>query len=123
MALVRKGAHDEALVEAKAYYALLGMRQVADAMERGEGERGYPSAMRRGAETLTERSTVVYVPPLEIAGLFAQAGDADRALEWLEEAYEERSSKLVQLAVDPLWDPLRDHPRFHDLLLRIGLPR
>jgi Tfp pilus assembly protein PilF len=44
-----------------------------------------------------------------------------RALEWLEKAYERRETPLVHLSVGWDWDPLRDDPRFQELLLRMNL--
>jgi TolB-like protein/DNA-binding winged helix-turn-helix (wHTH) protein/Tfp pilus assembly protein PilF len=45
----------------------------------------------------------------------------DEALHWLEKAYQEHSSSLTALKVDPTYDPLRSDPRFQELLRRIGL--
>ena len=39
----------------------------------------------------------------------------------IEKAYQERESGLILLKVNPRWDPLRDDPRFHDLLRRMNL--
>ena len=39
----------------------------------------------------------------------------------LETAYQERNGILIYLNVHPRWDPIRDDPRFHDLLLRMNL--
>jgi tetratricopeptide (TPR) repeat protein len=47
--------------------------------------------------------------------------DKDQALAWLEKAYQEHSSSLTALKVDPIYDPLRGDPRFQALLRRIGL--
>lgn len=45
----------------------------------------------------------------------------DAALSWLEEAYKQHSNSMIQLKVDPAYDPLRADPRFQDLLRRVGL--
>ena len=39
----------------------------------------------------------------------------------IEKAYQERESGLILLKVNPRWDPLRDDPRFPDLLRRMNL--
>jgi len=44
------------------------------------------------------------------------------ALEWLTKAYELRESDLPEVGVEPMFDPLRSDPRFHDLLRRMNLP-
>lgn len=63
-----------------------------------------------------------YVPAFYIAAIYAQLGEADRAFEWLDHAYEERSEILLYLLVDPICDPLRGDARFDLLVQRIGLP-
>jgi len=45
----------------------------------------------------------------------------DQVFEWLEKAYEERSSVLIWLNVSSRWEPFRDDPRFQDLLRRMNL--
>ena len=62
-----------------------------------------------------------YVYSVGFARIYAGLGDKDQAFAWLEKAYEERSTGLYWLKVDPIWDPLRSDPRFNDLLRRIGL--
>ncbi len=48
-------------------------------------------------------------------------GERDQALTWLKKAYEERSDHLLLLGVEPIYDPLRNDPRFIELLRGIGL--
>jgi len=48
-------------------------------------------------------------------------GNTEEAFSLLEEAYAERSTALPSLRVNPIYDPLRDDPRFHLLMRRIGL--
>jgi hypothetical protein len=47
--------------------------------------------------------------------------DREQAFAWLEHAYQEQSNILQFLKVHPFFDPLRDDPRFKDLLHRVGL--
>ncbi|HEX6134803.1 MAG TPA: protein kinase [Longimicrobiales bacterium] len=50
-------------------------------------------------------------------------GEPDEAVALLEQAVEERSSGLlVYLPVEPLFDPLRSHPRFRAVLEKMALP-
>jgi len=56
-----------------------------------------------------------------LARLNAELGDKDQAFAWLEKSLRERDSLLVFLRTDPTLDPLRDDPRYQDLVGRIGL--
>ncbi len=56
-----------------------------------------------------------------VAGIYNALGDRDQTFAWLEKAYEERDSLLLFLKVLPQFEPLRNDPRFVDLLRRIGL--
>ncbi len=68
-----------------------------------------------------DKAKEAYVPAATFATCYAKLGEMDQAFEWLEKAYEERGAALIYLKVSPDWDPLRDDPRFHDLLLRMNL--
>jgi eukaryotic-like serine/threonine-protein kinase len=63
-----------------------------------------------------------YVSPYFFAGIHICLGEHDRAMEFLEQCYNERCHWLIYLHIDPCMDPLRSNPRFRDLLGRIGLP-
>jgi hypothetical protein len=47
-------------------------------------------------------------------------GQKDRAFEWFEKAFVERSGWMAYLKVDPRLDPVRTDPRYADLLRRVG---
>ncbi len=53
--------------------------------------------------------------------LWGELGDLDRGMMWLERAYERRSSGLVSVKVNPMFDPLRKSERFKALLRRMNL--
>jgi hypothetical protein len=81
------------------------------------GINGY---LRKHIELLQEELKRRYVSPYFIAFDYVVMGENDRAFEFLDKAYSERSSWLVELRVDPIWDSLRSDPRYADLLRRIG---
>jgi TolB-like protein/Tfp pilus assembly protein PilF len=62
-----------------------------------------------------------YVPAIYFAAVHAGLAESERACDWLERGYAERSSWLVFLRVDPWWDSLRTNARFNRLLERIHL--
>lgn len=85
-----------------------------------EGERGKALKL---LDELREMSRQGHVSPYSFAVIYVGLGDKDQAFAWLEKAYQDRSSVLLWLNVEPLFAPLRDDPRFQDLLRRVGLPR
>ncbi len=56
-----------------------------------------------------------------VASYYARLGEKDQAFVWLEKAYEEREGAMISLNVLLGFDPLRDDPRFTDLLRRMNL--
>jgi serine/threonine-protein kinase len=61
------------------------------------------------------------IDPMTLAQAYAGVNDREHAITWLEKAYAQHSSELVDLKVDPLYDEMRGDPRFQDLLRRVGL--
>ncbi len=91
--------------------------------------KGYTLAgMGRRAEaeqvlrTLLETARTRFVPPYNVALLFAGLGDSDNAYEWLEKARLHRDVHMVFLTVEPKWDRFRGEPRFRSLMGDCGLP-
>ncbi len=72
-------------------------------------------------ERLEELANPRYVAPLERANVYAGLGDLDRSFEWLEKAYDERSSNLPFVRGAPIGRDIDHDPRFSDLMRRIGL--
>ena len=116
-----KQMYPEALDAWKASYAARGDQAAEDALARGFKEGGYPMALQRAAETLAARARTAYVPAWQIGTLYTRAGKKDAALEWLEKAYRAHDPNMPYISVDPIFDDLRDDPRFKDLLHRMNL--
>jgi TolB-like protein/Tfp pilus assembly protein PilF len=65
-----------------------------------------------------------YVSPYMIATIYAGLGDKEKAFDFLEKAYQERSPDIPYfLKTDLRLDTLRSDPRFQDLVRRVGLPQ
>jgi hypothetical protein len=63
-----------------------------------------------------------YVSQTSIAAIYAGLSEIDSALTCLERAFDERCSWLLRsLVTDPRLDRLRDQPRFHELMRRMGV--
>lgn len=80
------------------------------------------------AEKIVQRwlrtATTSYVSPYMIATIYGGLGQKDKAFEFLEKAYQERSTDLPYFArADLRLDELRSDPRLASLLRRLGLPQ
>ncbi len=121
-ALIAKGAPDEAIsVLEKA--AALGDSNPAMI---GVFVHAYAQAGRRReaiglVEELKRRQQKGYVPAAAFVNAYLGLGDKEQAFAWMERAYQEQSMILQYLKVHPFFDPVRDDPRFKDLVRRVGL--
>ncbi|HEV2150343.1 MAG TPA: BTAD domain-containing putative transcriptional regulator [Longimicrobiaceae bacterium] len=71
---------------------------------------------------LLRRSRTGYVSAYDLAAVYAGLRDDEEALRWLERAFAERSSFLVNLGWEPRFRRLHADPRFRSLARRIGVP-
>lgn len=62
------------------------------------------------------------VPPYAFAVLSVRAGENDRAMEYLEEAYKQRQPMMAWINSIIVFDPLKNDPRYKDLLRRMNFP-
>ncbi len=119
---LQKGMFDEAITELKEAVTLSsGSDSAKSNLAFGYAISGYKSAATQGLDELIEASKSRPVAPFLVAQIFAGLGDRDRAFEWMEKAYEERSSYLPWIKVDPMFDSLRPDPRYTQLLTRLGI--
>ena len=58
----------------------------------------------------------------QIAEVYADRGESDKAFEWLNRAYEQRDAGLRSLKIDPYLRSLRHDPRYADILKKLRLP-
>jgi TolB-like protein/Flp pilus assembly protein TadD len=77
---------------------------------------------QRILDQLEAASRKQYVSACDIAAVYAAWGKADDVFAWLEKALDERAARLVELALDPVFDSLRSDARFADVVRRVGLP-
>jgi tetratricopeptide (TPR) repeat protein len=85
------------------------------------GRSGHAEEARR---VLTKLEQIAGSQPYGTAMLliaYSGTGQKERMIELLQKAYSEHSNAVVQIKVDPMYDPIRSDPRFEDLLRRVGL--
>jgi TolB-like protein/Flp pilus assembly protein TadD len=121
-----------ALCEKHAYRESIMVLEKADSVSQNNpavlSALGYCYAIRgdvRHAQAilvrLSQLSDRSYVPPYHVAAVYAGLGDKQKALEWLDRAYQDRSTWMNGIKGDPLFQSLRTEPRFIQILKRMGL--
>jgi eukaryotic-like serine/threonine-protein kinase len=85
-------------------YAMAGMRAEAQML----------------IEDLEDQAKQRYIPSYYFAVIYLGLGDHEQVFALLERAFKERAGFLAFLKVEPMLDPLRDDPRFTNLLQRVG---
>lgn len=84
------------------------------------GPRGYWEQMLE----LSRRSDNVpeaYTTNDNLAIIYARLGEKEKALEALEQAYQERQLHMTEIGIEPAFDVLHSEPRFQSLMRRIGV--
>lgn len=62
-----------------------------------------------------------YISPVAFAILHIGLGNLQEGLDWAERAYDERRGWVVYVNVNPIFDPLRQEPRFAELVKKMRL--
>ena len=119
----QKGMYDEAIkaIQEAARLAGRSSRMVAR-LGHAYAIAGKKQEALEALHELNGMSEGQYVSPYEVAIIYAGLGEKELVFEWLERAYEERSSWLTFLKVEPSFDELRSDTRFVNLVRRVGLP-
>jgi tetratricopeptide (TPR) repeat protein len=119
-ALHLTGQYDEALEPwKKNYYE--SYPGLVHAFDQGYAKAGYIGALKLEADTLVSQLKTSYVAPNDIAYLYVCSGNKKLALDCLERAYEVHSIDVTALAL-PIFDCLRNEPRFQALCKKMNLP-
>jgi serine/threonine-protein kinase len=119
---LQQGSYDEAHASFQEAVAnsehdalsLAGLGQVA-------ARRGRVEEARAVLQELDERAKTRYISPVAQAGLYVSLGEADKAFEWMDRAYDDRRGWLAYLKIEPMLDGIRTDPRFARLLERMRL--
>jgi tetratricopeptide (TPR) repeat protein len=109
----RKRMYAEALEEQQRNSALAGDSDFMRKLQKIYATSGYEAMLREELmKELEDRAQGKYGKALGIASYYAMLGDEAHALEWIEKGYEERSSGMQYLAIDPQFDAIRSNPKY-----------
>ena len=82
---------------------------------------GQPASARRVLQAMKERGKDRYVSPFFVACVHAGLGERDKSFAELDDAFRQHSQILTDAKLHPMLAPLRDDPRFGDLMRRMNL--
>jgi Tfp pilus assembly protein PilF len=122
LAFIQKGSVEEGLAIVKRAFEMSG-----DLSSYGDLAWAYVKAQRpEEAKKLLDKlhpENNESVPPTAVAGIYAMLGEKDKAFEWLERAYDERSGYLAAIQVDFIFENLRDDVRYQAFIEKMGLKK
>jgi len=119
---VQKKMYHEAIAELQKARELSGDNtETLSLMGHALAASGNKDQARKLLDEIKKLSKQKYVPPYNIAMIYAGLGEKERVFEMLEKAYEDWDVRMVFLKIEPKWDVYRTDPRFASLLERVGL--
>ncbi len=87
-------------------------------------ESGHLAALQEITARLEQKSQSEYVSPYLLAHRNYEMKKYDRALDWLEKAYELHEPNIPYIIADRVgFGELYEHPRFRAILEKMGLPK
>src|SRR2546429_1655145 len=80
------------------------------------GDRPKAEQMLRELEEMAKRQ---YVNTTAFASIYLGLGEKEKALDWLDKSFEDQESACWYLEVDPIYDSVRNEPRFQALVQKV----
>ncbi|MBZ5627056.1 MAG: winged helix-turn-helix domain-containing protein [Acidobacteriia bacterium] len=130
-AYVRKGMYRESIVEFQSAANLQPDAPPSGLLAYAYAKSGHRAEAQKivrdlDARLLKARAQDRWIPSNIIVPAYLSVGQKDRALQYLEAAYERRAggraAGLAFLKAEECYHPLSSEPRFQDLVRRVGLP-
>ena len=118
---LRQGRQQEALAEVRRAVELVDNPQTRMALGYLCGMMGQHDEARKIAEELEQAARYSHTPAYYKAIVYLGLEEFDRVLDWLEQGCEERAPNMPFIVMEPIFDPIRDEPRFQALLKKMRL--
>jgi TolB-like protein/DNA-binding winged helix-turn-helix (wHTH) protein len=117
-----KGMYKEATKELEKMLTLQGEEASVAIVRRAFQQGGYRNVVRWQLGDLKTKSSSQYVSPVDLSLLYAQLGDREKTLTYLEQGYREHSPLLLWVQNDPAYDFLHSDEHYRSIVKRVGLP-
>jgi tetratricopeptide (TPR) repeat protein len=96
----------------------VGLTELAYSLAAG----GRQTEAREILQRVEEKSKRDFVPAYNFAVIHLGLNEPDKALHYLQKAFQERDWAIMVLAIEPRLEPLCGNPSFQDLLAKSRLP-
>jgi adenylate cyclase len=130
-ASVEKQLYDEAIADFQEAQRQFGARAVMGRLAHAFAVSGRRSEATKILEELTTeskrippRSPFISPPPdtaFDIGLVYLGLGEKEKTIEWLAKAIEEKTAEVIHFKCEPIYDSIRDEPKFKALVKKIGL--
>jgi TolB-like protein/Tfp pilus assembly protein PilF/predicted Ser/Thr protein kinase len=121
----RRRKYDESVEEGLKGYSFAGFlsqHEIASLREAytSSGRIGYLRRWLEIMQSKVEQGQILYYG---IASLYARLDETEKVIHYLEKAYEEHDYDLNNLLVDDVFDKMRSHPQFIEIMKKMGFPK
>lgn len=117
-----RGDYTSAMEELRKVLAIEGNESTASAVDKAYRNGGFQAVNLEFLMRLKHRATKEYVSPLRMAEVATGAGQREEAIQYLEQAFQQRDAQLVHLQHDPELDSLHSDPRYWTIVKKMAMP-
>ena len=116
------GKDDEAMRYYKRYFERVGIdRRMIDGFGTAYEQAGMQGARRWFVDNFSAAAVGQLSLGYSLALQYAMLGEKDRAFEWLQRLSDSHCWNVANVKVEPMFESLRNDPRYEALLKKIGL--
>lgn len=121
--LLQRGKYSDAIADIETAYRISPTsRTIAPILAYAYGLSGNRAKAQSRLQSLLAASEQKSVSPWSIGVIYLGLGDKARSFDWFEKAVRQHSIDTLDFNVAPECDPLRQDPRFRQLLADLNLP-
>ncbi len=118
----QKEMYGKALDQEIEFARLFGNKEMEKILQNGFDKGLYLETFKKKAQFLERNAEKSNIRPFDVSILYAHLKDKEKALFWLERAYEEHDPDVPYAGAVPVYDFVREEERFKTVLKSIGLP-
>ena len=108
--------------ELKKVLTIEGNDWTASAVDKAYRNGGFQAVNLEFLMRLKRKATKEYVSPFYLAEVASRAGQKEEAIQYLQQAFQQRDPMLIHLQHEPNLDPLHSDPRYWAIVKKMGMP-